>query len=346
VPDGTKIIVRQTIVERLGVITIPTTSELIIGEDPVGINIDAQGFNVQGNLTAGSETCRIEAPITITLHGARPPDAVSNPREPTYKGIVVTGTLNLHGQQFFRTWTRLARTVNSGDSVLVLQDTVNWQPWQQVVLVTTAIKDSQEWHQNEVMVVANVHPNPQEGIGAVVYLTSGVKYRHVANTGYQGEVGLLTRTIKIQGAAEDSEPSDPDPLNCIGRSMWGNAGQPCPNTELTGFGGHVEVMDSGRGFVEGVELVSGGSCSVELLWQWNERLSRDCALHLLSIGWARPTSSGDIRCIFICLATVRSAISDIPQCTDLTTAVFRCMAPILPQYLKTLHTMSKDFAST
>lgn len=213
-------------------------------------------MNVQGRLTAGSETCRIEAPITITLHGSRPSDAVTNPPDPTYKGIVVTGTLNLHGKRFFRTWTRLAKTVNPGDLALILQDAVNWQSGQQLVLVTTAIKDSREWHRNEILQVAQVHPDPPNGIGAIVYLTAGARYKHVANSDYQGEVGLLTRTIKVQGGADDSEPSDPDPLTCIGRNMWGSAGQPCPNKELTGFGGHVVVMAPGQGFVEGVELVS------------------------------------------------------------------------------------------
>ena len=47
---------------------------------------------------------------------------------------------------------------------------------------------------------------------------------HIANRGYQGEVGLLsrTRTITVSSEVKDSELTDPDPLSCTqGRLMWG-----------------------------------------------------------------------------------------------------------------------------
>jgi hypothetical protein len=289
-PENTRVLIGKSVSVQLGVISIPSTSELIIGENSDGITLDVRGMDVIGNLTAGSENCRLREQVTITLHGARPSDAVTNPRDPTYKGISVTGTLHLHGKRYFRTWTRLAKTVNAGESILMLQDAVNWDSGQEIVLVTTAMKDSREWHQNEVLTVSALHPSPPSGVGAVVYLTSAVQHTHVAIAGYQAEVGLLTRTIQVQGAPDDSEPTDPDPLNCTiteNRYLYGSTSQPCPNTELTGFGGHIMIHDKGRGHVEGVELVRMGQTNVigrypfhfHLLGECPECYFRDCSIH-------------------------------------------------------------------
>jgi len=277
-PSNSKIIVRRSVDEILGTITIPSSSELIIDENfNGGIALDVSGIRVLGKLTIGSETCRIETPVTITLHGTRPNDAVTNVREPSYKGIDVTdgGELHLHGKRYFRTWTRLATTAEPGDTVLMLQNKVNWKPGQQIVLVTTAMKDSREWHRNEIAFVKAVIQNPavpgDKEVGAAVILQSPIFHQHVANSGYQGEVGLLTRQIVIQGDESSSEPTDPDPLNCKYNSstspgtvrwVYGDQGRPCPNTELTGYGGHIIIRNGSKGYVEGIELYRMGQTNV------------------------------------------------------------------------------------
>lgn len=264
-PFNSQVVIQKNVIELLGVITIPVNSSLIIGEAAGGIELKTRGIDVQGSLIAGSETCRIETPIAITLHGIRPSDAVQNRPTETFKGISVTGTLSLHGKRYFRTWTRLSKTVYKGESVLLLQNPVNWEPGQKIVLVTTAMKDSREWHQNEVHTIAAVNsPSPVMGIGAAVYLSDPVQYQHIANSGYQAEVGLLTRTITIQGSAIDSEPTDLDPLTCSVPydERFGDKGAPCGYTEITGFGGHVIVHSQGRGFVEGVEFYRMGQTNV------------------------------------------------------------------------------------
>ena len=100
-PD-TRILVTESILTRLGTVTIPPSSELIFGENVAGISMDVRGIDVQGSLIAGSETCRLQTQLTITLHGSRQ----STPQTVLYKGIGVTGTLSLHGKRFYRTWTR------------------------------------------------------------------------------------------------------------------------------------------------------------------------------------------------------------------------------------------------
>lgn len=263
-PSNTNVVLSASPGVKLGLITIPATSSLILGEqEGAALVLDIDGMDVQGSLIAGSESCRIEQQIIIQLHGSRP---LNGRREESYKGLSVTGTLSLHGKRFVRTWSRLAKEADAGDDVVLLQDAVNWEPGQEIVVVTTAMKDSREWHQNEVHVVGSVHTN-HAGIGAAVYLKdSTLAYHHAARNEYQAEVGLLSRYITIQGAPEDSLPTDPDPLTCVAGSQayppnhnrFGDSAVPCPDKELTGFGGHVMVHGSGKGYVEGVEFFRMG----------------------------------------------------------------------------------------
>lgn len=249
-----------------GLITIPASSELIIGENVGGISLSAKGFNVLGKLTVGSETCKVETPVIITLVGARPATAVTSPPAPTVKGISVAGgTLNLHGKQYYQTWARLAKTVQVGDRAIVLQRPVNWERGQKIVLVTSSIKDDRTYNRNEVVTVDGIHPSPPAGVGAIVYLQQATAYQHLANEYYQVEVGLLTRMIKIQGSA-DSEPSDPETFNCMGTyyswQLQSLMSQPCTTKASTGYGGHVMVHNGGKGYVEGVELFRMGQTNV------------------------------------------------------------------------------------
>jgi G8 domain len=290
-PLNTRVVIQKTVSDLLGLITIPVTSSLIIGETTGGIELKIKGMDVKGSLIAGSVTCRIETPITIILYGTRPADAVTNQPAATYKGLSVTGTLSLHGKRYFRTWTRLSKTANPGDRVLLLQDPVNWMPGQAIVLVTTAMKDSREWHQNELHTVQVVDsPSPVSGVGAAVYLNGPIQYKHLANSGYQAEVGLLSRTITIQGSASDSEPTDLDPLTCVvppGEERYGDKSMPCGFKQITGFGGHVMVHQTGKGFVEGVEFFRMGQTNVlgrypmhfHLLGNCSECYVRDSSFH-------------------------------------------------------------------
>ena len=273
-PANTKVLISSSINIKLGTVTIPASSELVIGENESGISLDMDGMIVQGRLVAGSELCRLETPVVITLHGSRPIDAVTNPPPPQVKGIAVTGEISLHGKRFFRTWTRLSKTVEVGERVLMLQDPVNWSVGQEILLVTTALKDSREWHQNEVLTVEYVFPSSPTG--TAIQVSSPVQYRHLATENYQAEVGLLTRTIKIQGSQADSEPTDPDPLNCTGISRYGDSSRPCGNTGITGYGAHVMVYGSGVGYIEGIELYRVGQTNVLGRYPMHFHLLGDC----------------------------------------------------------------------
>jgi hypothetical protein len=267
-PVHSNVLVAHSVSDILGIVTVPSTSKLIFGENSNGIQFHTKGMDIRGQLIAGSETCLLETPLSITLHGSRPPNAVASPTIPAFKGIVVSGALELHGKRFYRTWSRLAKTAFPGDKILLLQHSVNWMSGQDILLVTTAMKDSREWHQNEVLTIDSIESNPPIGVGSVVYLTSAVTHRHIAIEAYQAEVGLLSRMITIQGNSVDSEPTDPDPLTCNYTES--------PDKELTGFGGHIMVTLGGVGRVEGVQLYRMGQTNVLGRYPLHFHLLGDC----------------------------------------------------------------------
>jgi hypothetical protein len=272
-PSGRQVLLSRSIGHTLGVLTIPVGTSLVIGEGgatPSPIRLDAAGIIVRGQLQAGSPTCRLLTAVEITLHGTRPATRTARDTLPaSSKGIFVDGgTLDLHGKQYLRTWVRLARGVQVGDTVVLVQAPVNWEVGQQIVLVTSALKDARDWHRNEVHTVAAVLSDPASlpaGVGAAVQLQQAAQYAHAANAAYQVEVGLLTRIIKVQGAATDSEPADLSPVACADTQNYNFGAQtvPCAHTHLTGFGAHVLVTGSGaQARIAGVEFFRVGQTNV------------------------------------------------------------------------------------
>ena len=173
---------------------------------------------------------------------------------------------------------RLARRVYIGDDFLYLQDEVDWEVGQQIVLVTTAMRDSRDWHQNEAftivsIVTASTGSFPEPEIKTMITLSAPVAFEHIARPEYQGEVALLSRTIKIQGHESDSEPMDASAPgstcalekadgSAAGYSGFGYSQHSCPDKDLTGYGGHMIVHEGGKGYVEGVELFRMGQTNV------------------------------------------------------------------------------------
>jgi hypothetical protein len=166
---------------------------------------------------------------------------------------------------------RLAKRAYQGEDYLYLQDEVNWEPGQEIVLITTAMRDSRDWHENEVFTITSVQTSslPDAKVKAIVTLNHAVQHDHIARPEYQAEVGLLTRMITIQGSADDSEPTDTstDTCNVVKdngdtTSAFGYDQVVCPDEYLTGYGGHVMVHNGGVGYVEGVELFRMGQTNV------------------------------------------------------------------------------------
>ena len=75
-PENTKVLITSSPLsngQALGLITVPSTSELIIGENlSDGISLDMTGMEIYGKFLAGASGCRLSSYITLTLHGVHP----------------------------------------------------------------------------------------------------------------------------------------------------------------------------------------------------------------------------------------------------------------------------------
>jgi cell migration-inducing and hyaluronan-binding protein len=133
--------------------------------------------------------------------------------------MLVRGTLNLHGDRR-NAWTKLAATAKAGASRIEVLNAGGWRKGDVIVLASTDFDP----HQAEKRTIAAVSGNQ-------VTLDQPLQYMHFGRitdgVDERGEVGMLTRNIKIQ-ASDDADK--------------------------TYFGGHIMAMAGSRMYVSGVEL--------------------------------------------------------------------------------------------
>jgi len=292
-PANTSIIIRANMLlgtsdSPYGKITIPSGSRLIFddtGLEGEAIKLHTLGIVVHGALEAGSPTCRVDGRIEITLHGqygSTDSDRVLSEdarNDWAIKGIVVMDTAgarwDFHGKLYHPTWTRLAAHVPGNiqvettapairNSVLFLQDCVNWPDDAEIIITTSRIKDTRDYNFNEKATIAangvNCVTVDGERYGQIQLTSPLEHYHHAGAREYQCEVGLLTRNILVQGN-DKSDPTDDQPLACdASRSGWST--MPCPDTFLTGFGGHTIVVGKGEGRLRGIEFWRMGMTNI------------------------------------------------------------------------------------
>jgi hypothetical protein len=185
------------------------------------IELATDWIMLHGELSAGSETAPHTSKATITLVDNVPGE---NTNAMGDRGIMLMGgTLNLHGDRT-HTWTKLAKTAQAGSTTIDVLDASGWRAGDEIVLASTDF-DSQ---QAEKRTIAAINGN-------TLTLDRALNYMHFGEITFdvdeRGEVGLLTRNIRIQ-ASDDSE-----------------------NTHQ---GGHVMAMPGSKMFVSGVEFFRMG----------------------------------------------------------------------------------------
>ncbi len=133
--------------------------------------------------------------------------------------MMLGGTLSLHGDRT-NTWTKLARTAKAGSATIQVLNAAGWRKGDQIVLSSTdfdpyqaeqAHRDRDQRQCADARQAAQVHAFRRDHL----------------RVDERGEVGLLTRNIKIQ-ASDDAEK--------------------------TYFGGHIMAMAGSKMYVSGVEL--------------------------------------------------------------------------------------------
>jgi cell migration-inducing and hyaluronan-binding protein len=171
----------------------------------------------RGELQIGSDAAPYTHNATITLTDNVRDEDVNTMGD---RGIVsMGGTLNLHGNRD-NAWTKLAKTAPARTAEIEVLNASGWRPGDEIVLASTDFNPRQA----ERRIVTAVRGN-------ALTLDKPLQYMHFGAITFgvdeRGEVGLLSRNIRIQ-ASEDAERSY--------------------------FGGHIMAMAGTQVHVSGVEL--------------------------------------------------------------------------------------------
>ncbi len=175
----------------------------------------------RGELHIGSEARPHTRKATITLTDKVPGEDINTMGD---RGIMLMGgALSLHGDRE-NSWTKLAATAAAGSTSIEVLDAGGWREGDEIVLASTDFDPRQA----EKRVITAVNGN-------VITLDRALEYMHFGAITFgvdqRGEVGLLTRNIRIQ-ASEDAESSY--------------------------FGGHIMAMLQPDVRISGVELYRMG----------------------------------------------------------------------------------------
>ncbi|MGA0935857.1 MAG: G8 domain-containing protein [Pseudohongiellaceae bacterium] len=194
-----------------------TINGKLVFADEADLALTTEWIMVFGELQIGTEANPFQHKATITLTDNVEGEQLMGMGD---RGIMLSGgTLNLHGNRT-HTWTKLASTAEAGATTINVLDASQWQAGDEIVLAST----DYDPRQAERRTLASVNGN-------TITLTEPLEYMHFGKITYgvdeRGEVGLLTRNIKIQ-ASEDAAESH--------------------------FGGHIMAMVTSKMYVEGVEL--------------------------------------------------------------------------------------------
>ena len=149
-----------------------------------------------GELEVGTEADRYTHNATITLTDNVPGEDVNTMGD---RGIVLMrGTLNLHGDRD-HTWSKLARTAEAGSNQIEVLDASGWRVGDEIVLASTDFNPRQAERRH----IAEVNGNQ-------LTLDQPLEYMHFGEITFgvdeRGEVGLLSRNIRVQ-ASEDADES-------------------------------------------------------------------------------------------------------------------------------------------
>jgi hypothetical protein len=189
--------------------------------DESDLELTTEWILVRGELDIGSESAPHTANATITLTDDVPDENINGMGD---RGILmVGGSLSLHGDRD-NAWTKLAETAEAGAASINVLDASGWRVGDEIVLASTDYNPRQAERRHISAISGNA-----------ITLDQPLEYMHFGEITYdvdeRGEVGMLTRNIKIQASA-DAEDSY--------------------------FGGHIMAPAGSQMHVEGVELTRMG----------------------------------------------------------------------------------------
>jgi cell migration-inducing and hyaluronan-binding protein len=191
--------------------------------DNKDLELTTEWVMVHGELEIGTEARPHTHKATITFtDNVKGEDisGVGGTTDRVDRGIMLMGgTLNLHGPEK-STWTKLAKTAEAGSTSIEVLSAADWKTGEEIVLASTDF-DPRQAERRTIAAIS----------GNTITLDKKLDYMHFGKITFEvderGEVGLLTRNIKLQASAD------------AGQSF---------------YGGHVMAMAGSKMFVEGVEF--------------------------------------------------------------------------------------------
>src|SRR5882757_9218662 len=190
--------------------------------DNKDLELTTEWIMVHGELEIGTEAKPHTHQATITL--------TDNVKDEDFGGLggndrsdrgimLMGGTLNLHGDRT-NSWTKLSSTANAGATSIQVLNAAGWRVGDEIVLASTDFDPRQAERRNIAAISGNT-----------ITLDKKLEYMHFGKVTFdvdeRGEVGLLTRNIKLQASADAAQSF---------------------------YGGHVMAMAGSKMFVEGVEF--------------------------------------------------------------------------------------------
>jgi hypothetical protein len=192
--------------------------------DNADLELTTEWILVHGELEIGTEARPHTRKATITLTNTIKGEDIGGmggANEPVDRGIVLMGgTLNLHGNRT-NSWTKLSKTAQAGSTSIEVLNAAGWRVGDEIVLASTDFDPRQA----ERRTIAAIRGN-------VITLDKKLDFMHFGKITFEvderGEVGMLTRNIRLQASADAAQA----PF----------------------YGGHVMAMGASKVFVEGVEF--------------------------------------------------------------------------------------------
>ncbi len=187
------------------------------------VELTTEWIMLHGELEIGTEKAPHTRKATITFtDNVKGEDisGVGGTTDRVDRGILLMGgTLNLHGDRT-NSWTKLSSTANAGATSIQVLNAAGWRVGDEIVLASTDFDPRQAERRNIAAISGNT-----------ITLDKELDYMHFGKITFdvdeRGEVGLLTRNIKLQASAD---------------------------AEQSFYGGHVMAMVGSKMFVEGVEF--------------------------------------------------------------------------------------------
>jgi cell migration-inducing and hyaluronan-binding protein len=191
--------------------------------DDKDLELTTEWIMVHGELEIGTEKAPHTRKATITFtNNVKDEDisGVGGTTDRVDRGIMLMGgTLNLHGDRT-NTWTKLSSTAAAGATSIQVLNATGWRAGDEIVLAST----DYDPRQAERRTISAIRGN-------TITLDKKLDYMHFGKITFdvdeRGEVGNLTRNIKLQASAD---------------------------AEQSFYGGHVMAMATSKMFVEGVEF--------------------------------------------------------------------------------------------